>query len=572
MSRQWLFLAAVCASGCSLLFDPSRVDSGVPACPESSASCPARDHAEVECLQEQCVYACRAGFSDRDFDLNAATSNGCETDCSAAAAVANPAGVVATVGMGSSVLLQWPEPAPPADAYRVCTSTVPELCTNYPAPAVCDGGVCSAGFPVPDSQRLQSTVTALSLCRGPATAPPAPSASYASFNGGAPLAYQIDSTCGATITEVAPGVMQVSQNGLCSTTFQASDNQWRNGFVQVDINIAAVSSAPFLVGAAMHSEPSSGYAVAASTTLREAEYCTDLIARTSGNTLTHGATSAFCPQPGRWVTVRLTGEDGMFSLATANEGEPLAERIRWPSTAADAGNRAGRPGLFLATLSGTGTAQFRNFRVSTNSSLPPRGPTSAAYDFASGQLPAGWKASQSGARVPTVGNCPPWGSATGCANCAPAGGARCLAVSRQGFVGTPAMFDLPTGIDVTRPWSLSMRLGAADGGFNNAFLVSTTHGGILDVAGNSAAPLRTAGQPLGFPMELSAWHRATWQFIPDGGSGYVAVSWDGTPRAPLQLPGWDRHPGRIQLGGAGGYSFFAADYDLVVTDISVSQP
>jgi hypothetical protein len=232
----------------------------------------------------------------------------------------------------------------------------------------------------------------------------------------------------------------------------------------------------------------------------------------------------------------------------------------------------------LATLNGSGQAQFRNFRVSTRAAFPaPAGPTSASYNFASGQFPPRWKAEQSVPRPPTVKPCPAFGEAVGCdGGCAPAVGSNCVQVSHQLNVGGTALFDLPLGIDVTRPWSMSARVAAGDAGFSNAQLVSTMFGGLLDLEGNRAAPLRNAGQPMGFPMELAAWHRAEWVFTPhspDGGVGDIALSFDGRPAFVTPRPqGWDRHPGRLQLGGAAIFSFNLADFDAWVTDINVSQP
>jgi hypothetical protein len=568
-------IAWVCAAlcGCTLLFDPGKVDSGTPSCPATTASCPVRDNTDVSCDNESCHYDCRSGFIDRDRDLDSGTSNGCEVDCNMDPGPRNPNGVVANVGASGEAIIGWPQPTPPADAYQVCTvGSGVQQCIEVP-PTSCVNNVCTTTLTgLPDNQRVTTTVRSGSFCRGLAVVPPVPSASYTTINGTTKLGYQIDGACG-TIADVGGGVMQVTQSPFiaCLTVFQIGDALWGDGSVEVEVNIAGSGNSPYAVGVAMQADVSTGHAVGGATAIRDDGLCS-VVAYREGAVVKVGAGSVFCGEPGKWTRLRLVANQGIFSFQAAGENKALRELTRWPSPVTGAATKKGRPALFLYSIGLGGQAQalIRNFRVSTDAALPMPSPSSVSYNFATG-LPQdpNWKIQTTGNLDATAVSCPTLTPATGCAvssGCAPASNASCLRLQHSVNAGGYAGFDLPTGIDVSRPWSATMRVANSAASFNNLNIVRSVHGAVLDVGGLETQPLRLMTSPLDGGFETNRWHHTALRFFPDGGTD---LTLDGTAPVSVQRPqGWDRHPGFFLLGGAPNN----AAYNLFITDLTVSQP
>jgi hypothetical protein len=580
MSRLSLVALAAALCSCSVLFDPGKVDSGQPNCPLSTASCPTRENADVACDNETCVYSCKDGFSDRNLDLNDATSNGCEVSCANDPGTVNPPFAIANVGLSGEAIIAWPPSNPSADVYKVCT-TLPsgEKCEDVPALLSCNSnGACTTTVTgLPDNQRVTTTVRAGSFCKGLASTPPPPVVSYTSINGTTRFGFDIDGACGATISDTGNGVMSVSQGGGlfgCLTVFSISDNQWSDGSVEVELNIASSGASPTAVGVAIQTDQMTSYAVAGATTLQGEGLCTTLPYRTGpGLNETHltNTGSIFCGEAGKWTHLKLVGSQGVFSLWAATEGQTLKELTRWPSPVAGASGKKGRPALFFYSGPLTqGTALLRNFRVSTDSALTPNpGPSSVTYNFA-GTLPPEWKLQKSGAATdPSVATCPTLASASGCQilnGCAPASGASCLRLQHAASAGGFAAIDLPLGIDVSKPWSVSMHVANQAVAANSLSLIRSIHGHVLDVVGADTQPLRVMTVPIAATFENNKWHHAALNFDPDGGT---VLTLDGTTPVTVQRPpDWDRHPGFLVFGKPDSN----ASYNVFITDLTISQP
>lgn len=572
MRRAATVLLAVYLGGCSVLFDPSKVDAGPAACPASPASCPARANTAASCSGAACVYACATGFVDGDGDLADGGTSGCEVDCRGnPGPPSNPSGLRAMVGPPQTVALSWSEANPRPDAYLVCIGPSAENCSPVPAGApVCSGGICSLQLTVPENVRVTTRVSGLSFCAGPGPQATAPTVSYTTVNDNS---YDRDTSTGCTTTvqKLVTAETEVTQSGgeACVTLLKLGDELWGDGTATVELMFPVAAQAPISSGVVLQANATTGHMVAAGLTARAVDRGTALTYRGSsaGNYLV-GSSSIFVSPASVWMTLRLVATRGVFSLQVGPSESELRELIRWPSPVAGAPAQTGKFGLGVL---GNGRVQFRNLRMSTAAALPPPGPTSAQWG---GPAPgAEWTVADAPAGF-AWGPCPAYGSASSCAGgCAPTG-PNCAHITRGALNPKgSAVFDLPTGIDVARPWRLSFRFAATDAGVANPlaypYVMTVTssnvfNAGLLHAPGNWGSNLQTAGQDLGLKLETMRWHRAAWLFNPD--AGVIEATVNG--RAPVTVPRpaeWDRHPGALGLGA--GYVI-----EMYVTDIEVSQP
>lgn len=137
----------------------------------------------------------------------------------------------------------------------------------------------------------------------------------------------------------------------------------------------------------------------------------------------------------------------------------------------------------------------------------------------------------------------------------------------QGFTFPNFVVDLPVGVDVRAPYSLSLRFAVAPaGGGSFPTPVSSTQGALL-AANTWFNETRGLGQDYGALLEPGSWHDAAWRFDPDAGT--FAVSLDDQavtlPSASFPPTGWSAHLGAFGFGEG-----FAAD--IYVTDLRIAQP
>lgn len=588
MKRAALVGLAFLAAGCSLLFDPNKVpprDGGGGGGGGSGGGCTpacrALPNVLSSCDAGQCGYACQSGFADLDGDLADGGGTGCEKSCAGAQPAGSPQAVVATVGDPGTVWLLWPPTIPMPDGWVVCLGSALETCGIAGSSELCaaplDGGepLCGAAIDgLPDNFRLQASVTGWSACLGPSSAPPA-TTSFTPVNplDAGRIDLDVNGGCTPSLSVPSAGELEVTLGTGCDLVkLKLGDEEWGDATAQVEVYVSTANAAPALAGLGVQATPA-GHVVGAGYNFKDADRSTVLGYWPAGNwTPLYGASSVFAPPAGQWVTLQLGVNAGTYSVSTAIGAEDPVERIRWPSPEPDAGQLRGKPGMFVY---GQGTVRFRNYRLSTWNQLPPQGPTSVNYSPAGGMLPPAWKVrSQAPGSVAHFAPCPtnpP--EATGCApgSCGP--GARgCLRVKRAVLGPGTVLFDLPTGIDVSRSWSYSFRFLATDGGTNAPVVTS----GVQNVFGFPDAPLlfsqgadwsgtlRSGSQDLGVTLQPNTWNHVRFSFEPDAGS--IGVRLNGALVPGYTRPAsWDRHPGALQLGTWGAM-------ELYVTDINISQP
>lgn len=557
----------VCACGAS---SPSiALEVSGPTCP---SACPAIPHTAVSCSDGQCRYACAPGWGDGDGDLGAWGKTGCEEWCAALEAPQNPAGLEVTTGAPGRAELVWPRAGEGATAYQVCVAQGgAERCVRVAAALACGGTSCGHALTgLLNGVRATARVRGVNACEA-APRETVPEAGFTAVNaemvGGD--GFLLESTCSPSAVVLFRGELRLDQReSACVTFLTAGDGQWSDGSATVELFIPSQEQSPALAGLVQQATALGGHAVFAGLTVppTELDRATFLAWQKPGQGPRLGAAALFRLPAATWVTLRLTAARGVFSLEAALPGGELAELIRWPSPLPGAATQVGRPGLAIL---GSGKVQFRNFRLSTRAALPAPGARAVRYDFREPALPAGWYL-RGGTPQVSRRDCPALEGASAClleGGCAPGPGAGCAFLSRNDVTGTggTAAFDFPVGIDVARPWTLSMYVAAEGRAFLSPQFLSTSHGVLLEVSGGADGDVVSAHSRLAFPLELKRWHHVLWRFEPGQG---IRLVFDGEPTLLPWPEGWDRHPGALTLSSANAFSYF----DAWVTDIRISQP
>jgi hypothetical protein len=487
-------------------------------------------------------------------------------DCTGLGTPENPSALSATVGVPGSVELQWPRTG--AASFRACIDGA--RCKSVAASDVCTADRCTLSMNgLPNDVRAVARVQGENACTT-ASAVTAPSVSFTPLNTAEVSGdgFKLSSGCMPDVVALTNGEVRVDQvSPTCFSFLSVGDARWSDATLEVQVFIPTFAEAPFAGLAAQLNDE--GHAVLGLVTAPppELDRSTFLAFRRAGTEPPPIAASAlFRAPPATWVTLRLVAQNGVFSFQSALPDGPITELVRWPSPLEHAALKSGRVGIAIA---GAGKVRFRNFRVHTEAELPARGPQSVRYSFSSGVLPGDWFLNGR----PTLDRrpCPELESATTCGvegGCAPAPRSGCVYLSRNDFTGMggTAAFDFPVGIDVSQPWSLSLRLAALEGsgGFVSPQFISTTHGTLLEVNGGASGSLVSAGTPLDVPLELGRWHRVKWTFQPDG---RIDFELDGRSRPLMRPQAWDRHPGALSLSSGLPFSYF----DAFLTDIEVVQ-
>jgi hypothetical protein len=485
--------------------------------------------------------------------------------CENAVTPENPSALSATVGLPGTVELQWPRAAG-AERYRVCLDGL--NCRALEASDACTADACGLAWAgLSNDERVLARVQSETVCARAAeqTAPQVSFTPVNSLLAGAD-GFTLFSNCAPFVAPLTNGELRVDQQGSdCVSFLTAGDALWGDGTLEVEMLMPTIAEAP-LAGLAMH-VTREGHAVIGALTVPppDLDRSTFLAFRGQGDAAPAIAASAlFRLPPSTWVTLRLVAHAGVFSFQVARDGAAFSELIRWPSPQPEAAGLTGRPGL---AIGGNGKVRFRNFRLHTDATLPARGPSSVRYSFEGSGLPDDWYLRG----MPSLDwrPCPSLDEANGCTEsggCLPSPHSGCVYLSRSAAtgVGGTAAFDFPVGIDVSQPWSLSLRLAALDGGFLLPQFISNTHGPLLEVNGDTAGSVVSVNQALGFGFELSRWHRARWTFQPDAG---IDFQFDGLTRHLARPPEWDRHPGALSLSSGMPFGF----YDAFITDIEVTQ-
>jgi hypothetical protein len=477
----------------------------------------------------------------------------------------SPARLVATVGAkGGRIDWTWPKVAE-ATAYRFCTS-VPggaEQCRDLDATQACVGEACATfDENLTDAVRVTGSVRGLDDCSqvsagagATTSATPIDTSSAAGWTleRGAGCATATSSVLGDTL---ALELTNASAVQVCLATLVTGDELWGDFTLEGVMRFSALTNRSIAGGFAVHVN-AAGYRLAAAAAPDDlvAPRRSQFFRRKDGKDTTIATSIAAASATGT-TFLRLVSKGGVLSFQLGPSREALREIMRVYE-----GPHAGRIGIGGG---GQGRFEVSQLRVSTEAVLPEGGPTARHLDFADGGYPADTLPLATEAL--TVSACP--GFAPACAGCAPPPGAACARCVRGPGLRFPTVaFDLPTGIDVRRPWRVSTRFAITpDAGVGSFPVVVSTPRSSLLGANTWALPTGGLGQTYGQVLAPGTWHTAEWTFDADGGR--FGVTLDGqpvslaNPRFPL-----DEAP---HLG-----SFTWCDgvvNDLVLHELSVSQP
>lgn len=557
--KRTLLTLCLLGAGCSVLFDPAQV--APKACPASPAACAPRTNATATCDDNACRYSCDEGFVDSNGDLNGETSDGCELSCRVGVPPVNPAGLTATVGARGGAV-QWTFPIAAATAavrYKLCTATpgAPEACLLLEPATACPLGLCATTTEGHvDSLRITGRVLSVDTCGREGPAATAATVSATPIDTSDPAGWVLEKSCPATLSSVVGGQLAIENPSFnCASSLASGDELWGDLTLDADLRYSTGSDNA-AAGLALQVN-STGHRLGAlvfPSTVNASELAT-FTQRLNGTEKVVAGSSRGANLVGT-THLRVVSRGGVQSFSVGPDAQQLQELIRWPDPTA----RTGRIGIGLA---GTGRVEFTNFRVTTASTLPAAGATSTVVTFADGGFPPDARPRGPVRIVP----CPALPSSARCdGGCLPEAGALCARTQTLANLQS-VVVDLPVGIDVRAPYSLSLRFAVApDGGGSFPFPLNTPQGGLL-AANSWPQTTRGLGQEYGVVLEAGAWHAAAFTFNADGGR--FAVSLDeqpvALPLAPFPQPGNSAHLGPISVG-------LGLASDIYVSELRISQP
>ncbi len=545
-------------SGCSLFFDPSKVP--LSGCPLSSERCPVPGNAKAICVESACGYQCLDGFLDADGKAD----NGCEVPC---AAVQSPDSLDG-VNDPDGTTVKWTFPAvAEATGYSLCTNVgaAAPACTTIPTSA-CQQGLCTASTTGhPTFVQVFGRVEALNACGAASTRGPTATAFTVRISD---LPMWTGDLCTPMVAATG-NALSVEVTSLCTGTSMVGTETWQRGTFEVDLR-PSLSGADLVAGGLTFSSGTRRLQVLAGpNTLNVDQGTSGLREARNSQFFSFLAMSGASIEANEWSTLRVVLNDGVWSINLGRRGV-FKEVLRYfdplPPT-------SWRVGLGAANVWNTGRIDLRQFTLSTASTLPPKGPTSASWTFTpdgGSNLPF---RNRSNASNPVrFEPCPAFPSACdGGASCLPDAGT-CARVARSAGAAS-LTFDMPVGLDTRLPWDLSFRFApAADGGYaptsSVAFATSTK---LLDCETVWDGGLRTFDQRLrGVVVRPDTWNLAEYHFDPTQNAYSVTIN--GQPANVIGMPrfpptGSDRHLGAVVIGAQG-----FGNIDLWLSEIGFSQP
>lgn len=544
-------ILCIMVSGCSVLFDPVKA----PGC-----SCPALPNAVAACADSNCSYSCSSNFVDGNGDLAEASSDGCELDCSGGAPPANPAALTARVGARAGEI-EWSFPASPAAArYRFCTA--PENCDPVP---VCTAGSCSVSTTGhPDNTRVSGTVLSIDTCGRVGSMATAATVIATPLDLSSPAGWTLEQSCPASTSSVLGGQLAIENPmGVCTSSLVAGDELSGDFTLDADLRFSGTAPDSLLAGFAFL-QNGTGHRMAALVAQSSNNLSNELsvLTQRKNNTEKSVAGSIAGASPAGALThLRVTVKGNVVSFSHGPDEQRLVEVLRW----SDGVSRTGKLGMGLA---GAGRAELTNFRVTTPGTLPTGSPTSVFIDFADGGFPSTVR--QKLPQALRIEDCPSLPASARCdGGCLPSPTSKCAHVERAGLSFPNFVVDLPAGVDVRAPYSLSVRFAVApDGGGSFPAPISSTQGALLS-AGTWFMPTRGLDNvPYGVTLEPGMWHAADFSFNPDGGSFQLSLDEQRVtlpPNTVFPPAGWSPHLGAFSFGEG-------LQADIYVTDLRISQP
>ncbi len=538
-------------SGCSVLFDPSKV--AVSGCPASAERCSTPANARAICQAAACAFECFEGFRDAD----GVADNGCEASCAVLAAPANFN--VTSVTDGTS--LSWTFSAVAnAASYRLCTSVAAGMPTCVTvAPGDCTGGSCRAQTTGhPGRARVSGQVQAINGCE---SASPEVRATGFTVRTTELLSWSSDSNCMPMATS-SGDVLSVEQAPFCLGTATLGDETWRSGTFEFELRPAGSLGGNILAGLVFSSGTRrEGVLLGPTAGINEG----GTLLRESNNSVfwRSQATSGAVLVPDVWNRVRVVLKDDLWSISLGRSSETLREVIRYHDDGTTTeGWRLGLHSLTPALILLSGRMEFRNLTVSTATELPSPGPTTQTWSFSTtGPQPP---VREQGGNNLRYEGCPSFPAAPACTSitgCTPDAGT-CARLTRG---PTSLTFDLPTGLDTQRTWNVRFRFaGAADGGFFNGTIASGASGPLLEPENAWDGGVRGLGGRWGLPLAADTWNVVDFQFEPrDAGMKARLNGQDAALAGRFPPLFWDKHVGAIRVGGG--------QIDLWLSDLSITQ-
>ncbi len=408
----WLLL-----SGCSLLFDPSKV---APECPSTDPPVPAT----LEALS----------------------------------------------GEGQGLLRwRWPQVAVPET--RLCT-TVPgagERCDVIDA-SECDGGTCEhLQTSLSDGVRVSGRVQSLDPCSRSAFSEAVSASPIDPSNAGEWILSQ--EGCTSALAGFAGGVLSLEQQGLgCKTSLTVADEGWSSFTLDAELRIS--SSADGVKAGFTLAENASGHRLRATAVVPSQIrlFSADLEERLNGTTrVVATGTQSFSSS--EWTHVRLVVDGPVASWQQGPLDAGVVEQLRWTDQAA----RTGRFGL---AGDGQGRFEVRALRVLSRAVPLPAASANVSFRFG---VDGGLPGSRSLGLALNAISCPSWPAACAtCAPAAGASCAvfsRTGLFIDYSLLALPQ----PTGLDPARPFTITARFALpADAGTGTTQVVDSLPFSLLD--------------------------------------------------------------------------------------------
>jgi hypothetical protein len=556
MKRVWLVSLL---SGCSLLFDPSRVPESD--CPASPRRCPERANATAVCVEASCGFTCAEGFRDAD----GLADNGCEASCTE---VPGPTRLTSISG-GSATSLRWEFPSVDgASAYQLCTGVAAgsRACVTVPVSA-CSNGVCEVETPgLAPSALVFGQVQSLGACQNPSSEASAAGAEGFTFVTTGLQAWAAEANCMPPTVTTTADTLAVEQPAFCTSTVSLGDERWRDGTFEVDLRFSGQLGGEVMAGIVLSSGSRRLAITTGTAALGSIEAPTQIRESLTGQAFVTLASSIATVPAERFERLRVVVSGPLISVNVGPPTGPLREVIRFHDDRPSAPRRLG----LITWSAGRGRVEFQGLTARSAAALPARGITTQAWRFqADGGASGGVRLLKAGEGL-RFERCPSFTAA--CPECGVPPAEACARIQRVPFVsGGSITVDPPVGIDTTTPWSFRLRVAPPrDGGALLGVLAqgpseaitgartSWADGGVIDSFGRE------------WPATLTEdrWHLIEHTFQPDAGTFSLRV--DGQPLT-LSMPAFparpraNKHVGAVTVGGG-------LFIDVWIGEISFSQP
>jgi hypothetical protein len=378
----------------------------------------------------------------------------------------------------------------------------------------------------------------------------------------------------ATIS-TTPGVVAVEVPAFCAASASLGTQTLRRGTFEIDLRPTGALGEQAIAGLQFTSGMRRLQFLAGPNTVAIDEGATIVRESVSGGNFRLVTASSAPIQLNDWTTMRVVLRDDLWSVSLGSAGgfrEVLRYQDPDPAPAWRVGVTVVGANPFTFT---SARMELRNLTIASESQLPNRGASSAAWAFdADGGAALPYRSRSETGQV-RFAACPAFPAAAACADagaCTPPQPI-CARMVKVGLNAGSLSFDLPVGLDPSQAWRLRFRFApAVDGGVGPVGPAAYCTAGTLLESETGAwdGGVTTFGQRARLPVNADTWNLIEYQFNPSINRYSVdlngqAANFPGTPRFPPANA--DRHVGAIVIGGRG-----IANMDLWLSDVSISQP